>query len=193
MSLKQQSHCTTDQKREHLKRLTFPGNYHWQAVITHLEGSHEDTMANCSLPVIYKPEVMTSGQDISVAAPFKEPVVQHQTRFSITSSSNHLLPAFSLDPFRPKYLPSSTQLSLWYQISPRRVATTFPDWGKSTALRTACRGRQEYIGYLPIPPLFWTRALVLPLFLLLNWLFPFLVSTDTTNSFNICYEAAVRR
>lgn len=70
MSLKQQSHYTTDQKREPLLQLTFLGNYHWQAVITHLEGSHEDTTANCSVPVIYMPEVMTSGQDISVAAPF---------------------------------------------------------------------------------------------------------------------------
>lgn len=160
MSLKQQSHCTTDQKREHLMRLTFLGNYHWQAVITHWEGSQEYTMANCSLPVIYMPEVMTSGQDISVAAPFKEPVVQHQTTFTITSSSNHLLPAFSLDPFSPKYLPSSTQLSLCHQIRTSRVATTFPHWGQTTALRNACRWRQEYTGYLPIPPLFWSCALV---------------------------------
>lgn len=117
-------------------QLTFLGNYHWQAVITHLEGSHEDTTANCSLPVIYMPEVMTSGQDISVAAPFKEPVVQHQTRFTITSSSNHLLPAFSWDLFWPKYLPSSTELSLCHQMRTNRMTTTFPFWGKTTALRT---------------------------------------------------------
>lgn len=84
-------------------------------------------MPKCSLPVIYMPEVMTSGQNISVAAPFKEPVVQHQTRVTITSSPNHLLPAFSLDPFPPKYLPSSTQLSSCHQMGSSRVATTFPD------------------------------------------------------------------